>query len=117
MRNHSAATSDILGLPDAVFPVAGLCVGYPVESGRIIPRLGLEVTVHTDVFSEEGVQEQIDAYDQRRHAQFPLRRQRYPERYPDVSFNGWSEDKARHYSVPERAEFGDFIRRKKFSLR
>ena len=117
MRNHSAATSDILGLPDAVFPVAGLCVGYPVESGRIIPRLGLDVTVHTDVFSEEGVQEQIDAYDQRRHAQFPLRRQRYPDRYPDVPFNGWSEDKARHYSVPERAEFGDFIRRKKFSLR
>jgi nitroreductase/FMN reductase [NAD(P)H] len=77
----------------------------------------LDVTVHTDVFSEEGVQEQIDAYDQRRHAQFPLRRQRYPDLYPDASFNGWSEDKARHYSVPERAEFGDFIRSKKFSLR
>ena len=75
------------------------------------------MTVHTDVFSDEGVQAQIDAYDQRRHAQFPLRRQRYPDLYPDVAFNGWSEDKARHYSVPERAEFGDFIRRKKFSLR
>jgi nitroreductase/FMN reductase [NAD(P)H] len=117
MRNHSAATSEILGLPDAVFPVAGLCVGYPVESGRIIPRLSMEVTVHTDVFSEEGVQEHIDAYDQRRHAQFPLRRQRYPDLYPDASFNGWSEDKARHYSVPERADFGDFNRKKKFSLR
>ncbi len=117
MRNHSAKTSEILGLPDAVFPVAGLCVGYPVESGRIIPRLGLDVTVHTDVFSEEGVQSRIDAYDQRRHTQFPLRRQRYPDLYPDASFNGWSEDKARHYSVPERADFGDFIRKKKFSLR
>lgn len=117
MRNDCSATSEILGLPDAVFPVAGLCVGYPVDPGRIIPRLALDVTVHTDTFSEENLQEKIDAYDQRRHEVLPLRRQRHPDRYPDVAFNGWSEDKARHYSVPERADFGDFIRRKKFSLR
>jgi len=117
VRNHPRVTSDILGLPDAVFPVAGLCAGYPLERGHVTARLPLDVTVHTDRFNEDGLREKIDAYDQRRHALFPLRKQRHANRYPDVPFNGWSEDKARHYSVPERAEFGAFIREKKFSLK
>jgi nitroreductase/FMN reductase [NAD(P)H] len=117
VRNHPRATSDILGLPDAVFPVAGLCAGYPLERGPLTARLPLDVTVHTDRFTEAGLQEKIDAYDRRRHALFPLRKQRHAKRYPDVDFNGWSEDKARHYSVPERADFGAFIREKKFSLK
>jgi FMN reductase [NAD(P)H] len=117
VRNKPRETSDILGLPDAVFPVAGLCVGYPLEAGRITPRLQLGVTVHTDRYDETGLKEKIDAYDQRRHALMPVRKQRYAKRYPDVDFNGWSEDKARHYSVPERSDFGAFIREKKFSLK
>jgi FMN reductase [NAD(P)H] len=117
IRNHPTITSDIIGLPDAVFPIAGLCVGYPLEAGRISPRLQLDVTVHTDRFDESRLKENIDAYDQRRHALMPLRKQRHPTLYADVTFNGWSEDKARHYSVPERADFGAFIRDRKFSLK
>ncbi len=117
VRNHPEQTSQLLDLPEAVFPVAGLCVGYPLESGRIMPRLPLSVTTHVDQFDESGLKAQIDAYDQRRHALFPLKRQRYANIYPDAEFNGWSEDKARHYSMPERADFGAFIRNKKFSLK
>ena len=117
VRNHSRETSDLLGLPEAVFPIAGLCVGYPVEGGRIIPRLSLNTTVHTNRFTDADVRAQIDDYDQRRHALFPLRKQRYGSLYPDVDFNGWSEDKARHYSMPERADFGEYIRSQNFSLK
>ena len=117
VRNHPRETSDLLGLPDAVFPVAGLCVGYPSDSGYITPRLSLDVTVHTDRFDESGLREKIDAYDRRRHAVHPLRKQRHAQLYPDAEFNGWSEDKARHYSVPERSDFGTFIREQKFSLK
>lgn len=117
VRNHPRETSDILGLPEAVFPIAGLCVGYPLEPGHITARLQLDVTVHTNTFDESKLKENIDAYDQRRHKLFPLRKQRYAKRYPDVPFYGWSEDKARHYSVPERSDFGAFIRDRKFSLK
>jgi FMN reductase [NAD(P)H] len=117
VRNHPRDTSEILGLPDGVFPVAGLCVGYPLEHGHITARLQLDVTVHTNRFDESKLKENIDAYDQRRHQLFPLRKQRHPKLYPDVPFYGWSEDKARHYSVPERADFGAFVREKKFSLK
>lgn len=117
VRNHPRETSDILGLPDAVFPVSGLCVGYPLEQGYVTARLSLDITVHTDRFDETNLKQKIDAYDQRRHALFPLRKQRHSNLYPVALFNGWSEDKARHYSVPERSDFGAYIRDQKFSLK
>ena len=46
LRNHADAVADILGLPDKVFPVAGLCVGYPAAAGHVSMRLPLEATVH-----------------------------------------------------------------------
>jgi len=116
VRNHPHELARLLALPDWVFPVAGLCVGYPAEPGRITPRLPLEVTVHVDRYDETGIREKIDAYDRRRHALLPFRRQRHSDRYPDAKFYGWSEDKARQYSVPERADFGAFIRSKRFNL-
>jgi nitroreductase/FMN reductase [NAD(P)H] len=117
VRNHPRELSRMLGLPDAVYPVAGLCVGYPAEPGRISPRLPLDITVHTDRYSDAGVREKIDGYDRRRHALLPYRKQRYADRYPNVEFYGWSEDKARQYSVPEREDFGAFVRSKGFSLK
>ncbi|MGH8650605.1 MAG: nitroreductase family protein, partial [Burkholderiales bacterium] len=77
VRNHPDELCRMLALPDWTFPVAGLCAGYPAEAGRITPRLPLDVTVHVDRYDESGVREKIDAYDRRRHALLPHRRQRY----------------------------------------
>jgi len=117
VRNQPEATSRLLDLPAGVFPVAGLCVGYPAEEGRITPRLSLQVTVHTDRYDEAGLKEKIEAYDRRRDTAMPYRRQRNPERFGKADFYGWSEDKARQYAVPEREDFGAFIRSQGFSLR
>lgn len=116
VRNHPHELSRLLALPDWVIPVAGLCVGYPAEPGRITPRLPLDVTVHVDRFDESGSRERIEAYDRRRHALLPYRKQRYSDRYKNADFYGWSEDKARQYSVSERADFGAFVRSKRFNL-
>jgi nitroreductase/FMN reductase [NAD(P)H] len=117
VRNRPGEVSRVLDLPEWVFPVAGLCAGYPAEPGRISPRLPLAVTLHTNRYDEANVKDNIDAYDRRRHALQPYRRQRYADRYADVEFYGWSEEKARHYSLPERQDFGAFIRGQGFSLR
>jgi FMN reductase [NAD(P)H] len=117
VRNQPREVSRLLGLPAQVFPVAGLAVGYPAEPGRISARLPLGVTVHVDRYDESGLNEKIDAYDRRRHALQPYRRQRHPDRYADVAFYGWSEDKARQYAVPEREDFGAFIRERGFTLK
>jgi nitroreductase/FMN reductase [NAD(P)H] len=116
VRNRPHELARMLELPDRVFPVAGLTVGYPAGPGMISPRLPLEVTVHVNRYDDTGIREKIDAYDRRRHALQPYRKQRHVERYGSAGFYGWSEDKARQYSVPERADFGAFIRSQRFNL-
>lgn len=116
VRNHAQTVSDMLRLPDWVFPVAGLCVGYPAGTGRITPRLPLDVTVHVDHFDETAIAAKIDGYDRRREARQPYKAQRDVGRYGKAEFYGWSEDKARQYSVVQRADFGAFIRGKRFNL-
>lgn len=116
VRNQAQAVSDLLGLPDWVFPLAGLCVGYPENNGVITPRLPLEVTVHTDRFSEKDIAAKVDAYDRRRATLQPYKKQRGVKRFGEASLYGWSEDKARQYAEPQRVDFGAFIRRKQFKL-
>ena len=117
IRNAIDTVSRELGLPEGVFPIAGLCVGYPAAAGHISPRLPLEVTVHTDHYDESRLREHVDAYDQRRHANHPYGKQRRIKQFGTADFYGWSEDKARQYAEPERADFGDYIRRQGFSLK
>ena len=118
IRNRAAEVSEILQLPQGVFPLAGLCVGYPQYRTQISPRLPLSVTVHTDVYDETDQARAIEAYDRYRHHVQPLTKsqQRYVDRYGQAEFYGWSEDKARQYSVPERADFGAYIRSQDFDL-
>lgn len=116
IRNHSAAVSDILGLPDHVFPIAGLGLGRPARKGYISLRLPLSATVHTDRFDDTELSAEISAYDRRRTAHWPYRSQRAVEDFGEVEDYGWSEDKARQYATPERADFGAFVRKKGFNL-
>jgi nitroreductase/FMN reductase [NAD(P)H] len=116
IRDHAAKISALLELPDKVIPVAGLCVGWPAEEGGISPRLPLSLTVHEDRFDEGDLAEQLDGYDGRRHARRPYRNQREEARFGRAELYGWSEDKARQYAVPQRSDFGSFVRGKGFHL-
>ncbi len=118
VRIHARAISDLLELPAWVFPVAGMAVGHPVFGSRITPRLGAQATVLTDSYDDTKFAASIDEYDQRRHAAMPLdaSRQRMNDKYADADFFGWSEDKARQVSVPEREDFGNYVRQQKFNL-
>jgi nitroreductase/FMN reductase [NAD(P)H] len=115
IRDHSQKVSDMLGLPQRVLPVAGLCIGWPSEAGHISPRLSLDSTVHEGRYDEGELAARIDAYDKRRAAIHPSK-PRDPACWGEVSFYGWSEDKARQYGVPQRADFGAFVRKKGFKL-
>jgi nitroreductase len=116
IRNHARQVSDILSLPDHVFPVAALGAGWPSFPGVMSPRLGLDVSVHRDRYDEGGLRDKIAAYDKRRETVQPYKTQRYVEKFGESPEYGWSEDKARQYSVPERADFGAFVRAKGFRL-
>lgn len=116
IRNQAAQVSEVLGLPQHVFPVAGLGVGWPSFEGVMSPRLGLDVSIHRDRYDETGLREKIESYDRRRGETQPYKTQRFVEKFGEDPSYGWSEDKARQYSVPERADFGAFVRAKGFNL-
>jgi nitroreductase/FMN reductase [NAD(P)H] len=118
VRNHVEKLADLLALPPGVFPVAGLCVGYPAQTGWISMRLPPALTVHTDRYDDRHLPALMDDYDRRREARHatPRESQRSVDRYGYTEPYGWSEDKARQYSVPERHNFGPFIRGHGFEL-
>ena len=116
IRNHPDKVSTLLGLPDHVFPVAGVAFGWPEEAPPVAPRLPLKVTLHTDRFNEADLREQVEMYDMRREALMPYGKQRAIARFGEARRYGWSEDKARQYAEEQRTDFGAFVRKKSFSL-
>ncbi|HEX3863156.1 MAG TPA: nitroreductase family protein [Stellaceae bacterium] len=117
LRNRIAAVADILELPAKVFPVAGLCLGYPAQNGFISMRLPLEATVHVDHFDDRGLAAEVEGYDRRRDARHSLHdRQRDPEQFGTADFYGWSEDKARQAATPEGTGFAAYLEAHGFSF-
>ena len=116
IRNHAQKASDLLGLPDHVFPVAALAVGHPATASRISPRLPLRATVHVDRFDDGNRRADIAAYDSHRAEVQPYASQRTPDLHGQSDGYTWSMDKARQYSLPERRDFAAFIRAKGFIL-
>lgn len=110
VRNDAAAVSHLLGLPDHVFPFAGLALGYPARKPDISPRLPLGVIVHTNTYSEAGLHKAITDYDTHRAEVQPYTKQRLTEMFGHSITYTWSEDKVRQYSSPERAGFGAYMR-------
>ena len=116
VRNHADKLSEFLKLPDHVFPVAGLAVGYPAEAPKISMRLPLSVTVHRNAYQEDGIDKAIATYDRRREESQPYAAQRGVKKFGMAESYGWSEDKVRQYAQPERADFGSYVRRIGFKL-
>jgi nitroreductase/FMN reductase [NAD(P)H] len=116
IRDYPQIVAEALNLPPRSVPIAGLCVGWPEQAGEITPRLSLSTTVIEDRYGERDVIGEIEAYDRRRAALRPYRRQRNPARWGEASFYGWSQDKARQYAEPTRKDFGAFVREQGFCL-
>ena len=118
VRDHSEELAELLELPDGVFPVAGMAAGFPAAPVAISPRLPLSLTVHTDRYDDSALEAELDAYDRRRSRVQPIARekQRDAQRFGTQDNYGWSEDKARQVSRPQRADFGRYLREHGFRL-
>ena len=97
IRDHINRVDELLALPDWVVPVAGLALGYPQAKEPLSARLALSATVHTDRYDTAAVERVLDAYDRRRG-------------------RDWSGDKVKQYSTVWRADFGAFVKGKRFRL-
>ena len=118
VRSHIERVSPLLGLPAGVYPVAGLSVGWPAFRRPVSMRLPPSVVVHRERYDDSGLQAEIAAYDERRHARDPVAPGglKNNDVYPPREGVGWSENVARQLSVPERFGFAAYLRTRGFDL-
>jgi FMN reductase [NAD(P)H] len=118
IRNEIDKVAQILALPDLVFPVAGLCLGYPAAEGHVSLRLPRAVTTHADRYDDSKLSASIDDYDRRRDAihAIPKDQQRSNAEFGEATFYGWSEDKARQAAKAEGAAFPPYLRSHGFTF-
>lgn len=64
IRNQIARVADLLQLPELVYPVFGLCLGYPDQDPEIKPRLPLSVVLKQEHYNDSADRELIAEYDE-----------------------------------------------------
>lgn len=118
IRNEVDKIAAILDLPDLVFPVAGLCLGYPQGEGYVSLRLPRRTTTHRESYDDSALAQDIDDYDRRRDARhaIPKEQHRSNAEFGEAAFYGWSEDKARQAAKAEGAAFPPYLRSHGFTL-
>jgi len=112
LRNSIEDATRLLDLPEGVFPIAGLCLGYPEALEPRSPRLPQDIVVHRERYREEHLEPSLADYDRRRHGLGPLPpgKQKNAQVYGVSEVCTWSDQVSRQLSIPERAGFGAFLR-------
>ncbi len=62
LRNNPDKVCELLNLPENVFPMFGMCLGYPDQDPALKPRLPADLVLHTDVYQELD-QDKLADYD------------------------------------------------------
>jgi nitroreductase len=84
IRNDIDAVAQELGLPPQVYPVFGLCVGYPSNErpANVKPRLPQRAVLHHETYSTAEEEGALAAYDERLGAFYQRE---------GMKVSGWSE--------------------------
>lgn len=64
LRNRIDEVAELLALPELVYPVFGLCLGYPAQNPETKPRLPLDVVLKTDCYDDSADGDRIRDYDE-----------------------------------------------------
>ena len=67
------AVSELLGLPQLVYPVFGLCLGTPAQDPEVKPRLPLAAVLGEDSYPDAGMLDAIQQYDAEMRAYYRKR--------------------------------------------
>lgn len=102
IRNQPAVVRDLLQLPPLVYPVFGMCIGYPAQEPMIRPRLGMKAVYHENTYQSKSFEEEIQKYDE-------VTKDYYVKRSKGRMQTTWSEQMAERFSKPVRAHMRKFL--------
>ena len=110
IRNDAARSAELLDLPQQVYPVFGMCIGWPDQDPEVKPRLPVSVVLKDNVYSIDGETEAVAAYDEEM-------RTYYATRSANIKIQGWSEQMAGLLGKESRLHMRPFLESKGFLKR
>jgi nitroreductase len=110
VRNDPQRVSDLLQLPDDVYPVFGLCIGEPAQDPEVKPRLPVEVVLKDEVYDDAGDEALIRAYDD-------TVREYYRTRTGGRKDSSWTEEMASLVDGERRPHMREFLSKRGFEMR
>ncbi len=110
IRNDPAQVAELLELPKGVYPVFGLCLGYPDQNPEVKPRLPLSVIVKEEIYNEKGDKKAIAEYDENI-------REYYRTRTGGGHGISWTEQVSTLLSEKARPHMKEFLAGQGFKLR
>lgn len=109
VRDNPEPLSQILQLPDKVYPVFGLCLGYPEDDPGKKIRLPIEVVYKKDQYTDKNDEVMIQKYDEE------IRRI-MKERTNGKLEKGWTQQMAERMEKGERTHLRKFLETKGFKF-
>lgn len=110
IRNDASRAAELLDLPQQVYPVFGMCIGWPDQDPEVKPRLPVSVMLKENSYSIDGEAEAIAAYDEEM-------RTYYATRSANIKIQGWSEQMAGLLGKESRLHMRPFLEGKGFLKR
>ncbi|RKN71854.1 oxygen-insensitive NADPH nitroreductase [Paenibacillus ginsengarvi] len=107
LRNNLREVTKLLRVPELVYPLFGMCVGYPDHESSLRPRLPLRAVLHREVYQAENQSEAIAEYDATVHDY-------YIERTKGKRNTTWSKEMADKFSRPSRAYMRAYLEEQGF---
>ena len=107
IRNNPQAISDLLRLPDHVYPVFGMCLGYPAHEPDVKPRLPVEAILKEDYYSDDS--ELVAAFDDAMQTYYSQRRGGNKD-------STWSQNLSPLFDSKLRAHMREFLTKRGFEM-
>jgi len=101
IRNEIEEVAKLLALPKYVYPVFGLCLGYPLQDPEPKPRLPVSNVFMTDTYQAPS-EENIAAYDKEISAY-------YAKRTENKKTSSWTEELRGHFTTKTRPHMLKFL--------
>ncbi|QTF92219.1 oxygen-insensitive NADPH nitroreductase [Halomonas sp. BM-2019] len=108
VRNNPQPISDLLCLPDHVYPVFGMCLGYPAHQPDVKPRLPVEAILKEDTYRDD--RERVAAFDETMHAY-------YQSRKGGPKDSTWSQNLTPLFETKLRPHMREFLVRRGFEMK
>lgn len=110
LRNNPAEVSELLQLPDQVYPVFGLCIGYPAQDPEVKPRLAVDAVLMQEVYDNQGQAGHIADYDKALSSY-------YQSRTGGTKNSNWSQEMKSLVGKESRPHMRGFLKDRGFTMR